>query len=199
MKEKRANQQEKLLRAASELVAEGGVSALRTREIAKRAQVSVGTLHYCFATKAELLQALYRYLLAQFRRSTEHLEHDDKDIRSTLDGQARLRLHLLRSQDTVYLAWRAFAREAWTDPVVAQIVKAHFSEQRSRFEAILADARRNGQLPSEPVIPDSLSAAMIVGLYEGLTVQWTLSPGCLDPDDYVQGLHKLLGLCGPEE
>ncbi|MDR3709140.1 MAG: TetR/AcrR family transcriptional regulator [Capsulimonadaceae bacterium] len=192
--EKRENQKENLLRAACELVAENGIAPLRTRDIAKRAGLSHGTLHYCFATKEELLKALYQYIRSEFRHATEHLEHEDPQLRESLEGQARLRLHLLHSPDTLFLAWRAFTREAWTEPLVGQIVKAHYAEQRKRFEAILARGRAGGALPATPSIPDSVTAAMILSFYEGLTVQWTLDPESVDPDAYVQGLHKLLGL-----
>jgi AcrR family transcriptional regulator len=174
--EKRENQQEKLLRAAYELVAENGVATLRTRDIAKRAGLSHGTLHYCFATKDELLKALYEFILAEFRRTTKHLEENDKNIRENLEGLARLRLHFLRSQD--------------------KIMKSHYAEQRMRFETILARGRADGSLPSNPPIPDSMTATMIVSLFEGLTVQWTIDQDCVDPDEYVQALRKLLGLSG---
>jgi AcrR family transcriptional regulator len=197
MKEKRENQQENLLRASCELVAEHGIAALRTRDIARKAGVSVGTLHYCFATKDVLVKALYVFIQQEFHRATEHLEVDDRNIRESLDGQARLRLHLLRSQDTLFRAWRAFIRESWTEPLARQIVKAHYAEQRARFESILARGRADGSLPSAPPIPDTVTAAMIVSLFEGLTVQWTLDRECLEPEEYVQALHKLLGLqCG---
>jgi AcrR family transcriptional regulator len=194
MKEKREAQQEKLLWAACELAAESGIAALRTRSIAARAGVCVGTLHYCFATKNELLKALYVFILAQVRLATEHLEVEDPNLRETLEGQCRLRLHLLRSQDTVFLAWRAFGREAWTEPLVGEIMKAHYAEQRSRFEMILARGRADGSLPAAAALPDSLTAAMIISLFEGLSVQWTLDGDCIDPGEYAQGLRKLLGL-----
>jgi AcrR family transcriptional regulator len=180
MKEKRENQKENLVRAACDL--------------ARRAGVSVGTLHYCFATKGELLKALYDFIRTEFRASTEHFESGEQNVLDTLEGQARVRLHLLRSQDTVYQAWRAFFREAWTDPLVAQIVRAHFTEQRGRIEQVLAAGRANGSLPKASNVPDSVTAGLIIGFYEGLAVQWSLDPDCIDPDVYVQGLHQLLGV-----
>jgi len=195
IKEKRENQQDKLLRAACDLAAENGIAALRTRDIATRAGVSVGTLHYCFATKDELLKALYRFILAEFGRATEHLNDKNENIRETLEGQARLRLHILRSQDNLFLAWRAFTREAWTEPLVRHIVSAHYAEQRARFEGILARGRADGSLPpSSHALSDSLTAAMIISLYEGLTVQWTLDPTSIDPEAYVNALLRVLGL-----
>jgi AcrR family transcriptional regulator len=198
MKEKRENQREKLVAAACELAAQSGIAALRTRDIAKKAGVSVGTLHYCFATKDELLQSLYEFIIDQFQNATEHLAGKDRSIREDLIGQARLRLHLLRSQDTVYLAWRAFTREAWTEPSVAHIMRAHYAEQRARFEKILARGRKDGSLPPEPLIPDSITAALIVSFYEGLTVQWSMDRDKIDPEEFVAGLHKLLGWKTPE-
>jgi AcrR family transcriptional regulator len=191
--ETREHQQEKLLRAACELVAEKGVAALRTRDIASRAGVGVGTLHYCFATKHELLKELYLYIFAEFRRATEHSESSYDSTRETLEGQSELRLHFLRSDDTVQQAWRAFTREAWTNPNVRQIVADHYTQQRERFERIIARRRADGDLAGV-TIPDSVLAAMMLSLFDGLSSQWRLDPSSVEPEEYVRAIHQLLGL-----
>ena len=51
-----------LLKAAAEIVAEQGLEATPTSQVAKRAGVAEGTLFRYFATKDELLNELYIYL-----------------------------------------------------------------------------------------------------------------------------------------
>jgi len=199
MKEKRENQQHKLLHAACELVAENGVSALRTRDIAAKAGVCVGTLHYCFATKEELLTALYAHIRSEFRRYTDHLELDGQPLRETLDGQVRLRLFLLQSQQMVHLAWRAFMRESSTNPLVREIMRSHYEEQRVRFEQILERGQADGSLPIVPGASNSVMAAVIVSLFEGLNLQWRLDPSAIDLYEYVRSLYRFLGCPMPAE
>ena len=199
MKEKREHQQEKLLLAACELVAENGIAALRTRDIASKTGVCVGTLHYCFATKDELLKALYLLIRAEFRQAAEEVNIAGGAVLESIEGQSIGRIHLLRSQSVVFRAWRAFIREAWTNPLICQIVKEHYDEQRVRIARMLTIARANGSLPPSSPVSDKVTAAMIVSLYEGLTIQWTLDPDSVNPEEYAQGMHRLLGFAIGDE
>lgn len=57
-REEAAGNSEALLRAARELLAEGGASALDVRQVARRAGVGVGTVYRRYGDKAGLLAAL---------------------------------------------------------------------------------------------------------------------------------------------
>lgn len=56
-----ADRRSQLVRAALEVVSNEGVARATTRRIAEVADMSAASLHYCFATKEELLQAAFEY------------------------------------------------------------------------------------------------------------------------------------------
>ena len=65
----RLSTRERILRATLEVVAEGGVAAVRNALVADRAGVSPGSLTYCFSSQAEYLrEALLLYVREEVER-----------------------------------------------------------------------------------------------------------------------------------
>ncbi|HEY9841748.1 MAG: TetR/AcrR family transcriptional regulator [Candidatus Sericytochromatia bacterium] len=65
MKEKDPNKIPAIFQATLELVGETGLAGLKMAAIAKKAHIASGTLYLYFASKEELLNALYRHLKSQ--------------------------------------------------------------------------------------------------------------------------------------
>lgn len=61
-----------LIEAAVEVVAEKGIASTTTRKIADRAGVPLGSLHYWFASKTELMNAVTTHVMGQLRNATAH-------------------------------------------------------------------------------------------------------------------------------
>lgn len=56
-----------LVRATYELIAEGGLEELRTRDVAARVGINIATLHYYFDTKETLVAAVVDHMMELFR------------------------------------------------------------------------------------------------------------------------------------
>ncbi|MBV9851196.1 MAG: TetR family transcriptional regulator [Armatimonadetes bacterium] len=194
MSGKRKEQSERLLQAAYDLVAEVGVSGLRTRDIAERAGVNLATVHYCFESKEALLLALYHFILDQFRQDSQALLAQGETPAEQVAAQTRLRTHFLQDQPVSVRVWRAFTGEAWTNATVREIVRGHLAEQRERLAAILAEGRRRGDFPALPTADDRLAASLLMSLYDGLMFQWAMDPGAFAVEDYAHAIHAWLGL-----
>lgn len=136
---------EALLDAASSLVVEGGLGAVTTREVARRAGMPTGTLYQYFADRDALVAALL-----------------DRDT-ATMDAEVARRLALLADEDhagveslvrAVLDAFRAayVAHPAFTalwmrgrpDPVVAAYAREH---DRRVAATLVAYARDAGLVP----------------------------------------------------
>src|SRR5690606_40934082 len=63
-----AERREQILRAACEVVSDKGYKALRVTDVAKRAKISTGSVHYYFETKRDLVHAAFEW---NFARSLE--------------------------------------------------------------------------------------------------------------------------------
>jgi AcrR family transcriptional regulator len=198
MSEKRKEQSQKLLQAAYDRVAEVGVSGLRTRDIAERAGVNLATVHYCFESKEALLRALFRFILDKFRQDSQTMLTPQDSPADQVRMQTQKLTHFLREMPASVQVWRAFTGEAWTNPIVRDIVREHMAERRERLAHLMVAGRRQEAFPGLPTTNDSLAASLLIALYDGLLLQWALDPEAFAPEDFAQAVHTWLGLASQD-
>ncbi|MDI3259625.1 MAG: TetR/AcrR family transcriptional regulator [Sinobacteraceae bacterium] len=158
MQERLANNRERILAAARELVASGGFREAQISAIAAQAGVSTGMIYRYFPSKSELF---IEVLTAAVKHEIEILERIRKG-----SGSARERL---------YTAIESFTRRALTGPNLAYAFIAEPAEPEvdtarirarkqlsSVFKAILQEGIARGEFPPQDV---DASAACIVGAY----------------------------------
>lgn len=163
-----AERREQILRAACEVVSEKGFKALRVTDVAKRAKISTGSVHYYFETKRDLMHAAFEW---NFTRSLERR----KSILNR-HPNARARLHAfvdsyLPRDDETSAAWRVWAEtwvEALHDPDLRELNERIYGEWR----AIIAEIIRVGQAEGLMVQGDPvLLANALVSMIDGLAIQ----------------------------
>ena len=150
---------ERLLRAARELIEEGGYGAATVVAIAERAGVAAGTLYRHFPSKEELFVELFRSVCdrevtaMQAAASGMPAGSSHVDVLVTV-----LSTFAARALRRPRLAWALIAEPV--DP----LVDAERLPYRSRYSALTADALRAGieagELPAQNV---ELTAAALVG------------------------------------
>ncbi len=77
--EQRAEQRQRIRRAASELHQEGGLRAVTVRAVAARAGVSTGLLYSYFANLSDLMRSLWQVPIAELGRSLAAVEQAEAD------------------------------------------------------------------------------------------------------------------------
>ncbi len=84
---------EAILRAATELVAEGGAESLKMSEVAARAEISIGSLYQYFPDKTALIHTLVERMLTDVGEGVKRLFAEvksladlDQAIERTVDG-----------------------------------------------------------------------------------------------------------------
>jgi AcrR family transcriptional regulator len=181
---------ERLLRAARELIEEGGYGAATVAAIATRAGVAAGTLYRHFASKEELFVELFR---AVCDREVEAMQsaaaampadapHVDR-LESVLATFARRALRRPR------LAWALIAEPV--DP----LVDAERLIYRERYRELTARALRAaiaaGELPAQD--PELTAAALVGACGEALVgpLSPLAGPG-LDPEPILLALRTFV-------
>src|SRR5947209_1794293 len=149
---------QRLLRAAQELIEEGGYAAASVAAIAERAGVAAGTLYRHFESKEELFVELFRSVCAREERAMRAAAQNasfDGAVRRLEDVLATFAERALRNPR---LAWALIAEPV--DP----LVDAERLAYRERYAALIAEELRagiaTGQLPDQSV---ELTAAALVG------------------------------------
>jgi AcrR family transcriptional regulator len=150
---------ERLLRAAQELIEDGGYSAASVAAIAERAGVAAGTLYRHFDSKERLFVELFRAVCSREERA---MRAAAGAMPASAGAVARLEEVLAtfaeRALRNPRLAWALIAEPV--DP----LVDAERLAYRERYATIVAEALRAGiaagELPEQDV---ELTAAALVG------------------------------------
>ena len=149
---------QRLLRAAQELIEEGGYAAASVAAIAERAGVAAGTLYRHFESKEQLFVELFRSVCAREERAMRAAAQNassDGAVRRLEDVLATFAERALRNPR---LAWALIAEPV--DP----LVDAERLAYRERYAALIAEGLRAGiragELPEQNV---ELTAAALVG------------------------------------
>jgi AcrR family transcriptional regulator len=150
---------ERLLRAAQELIEEGGYGAATVAAIAERAGVAAGTLYRHFSSKEELFVEVFRSVcdreVEAMRAAASAMPEGSMHVDVLVKVLSTFAARALRRPR---LAWALIAEPV--DP----LVDAERLAYRERYRALTADALRAGvdagELPRQNV---ELTAAALVG------------------------------------
>lgn len=176
---------ERLLDAARELLAEGGYAAASVTALAERAGVATGSVYNHFASKQELLAAVFRHVAGH------ELSAVQEAVRAGTGAAERLRAlvevfsrRALRAPRT---AWALLAEPV--DPLVEQERLTYRRGYHALAESVVAAGVAAGELPPQDT---RLSAAAVIGAV-GEALLGPLSPvgERADPEPVVAGLTEL--------
>lgn len=134
-----------LVRVASRLIAENGIEALRTRDIAAAAKINIATLHYHFPTKEALVQAVVADLIDQFRSASPPKQDPGQSALQLLRLEmqdVRTRLVSAQQQLTVLTELAIRARR---DPAMAEILRRMDNGWHGQLTEILQRGKKNGE------------------------------------------------------
>jgi AcrR family transcriptional regulator len=150
---------ERLLRAARELIEEGGYGAATVIAIAERAGVAAGTLYRHFGSKEELFVEVFRVVCNREVRAMEAAAASLPPDAPLVDRlETVLATFAERALRRPRLAWALIAEPV--DPLVDVERLAY----RERYSAMIAETLRraiaSGELPQQNV---ELTAAALVG------------------------------------
>jgi AcrR family transcriptional regulator len=165
-----AARRERVVRAALELGAEGGYEAVQMRDVARRAEVALGTIYRYFPSKDALLLAVMVEWLGELeRRVTRHPPTGD----TTVD----------RIMDVLTRALRAMDR----DPrLTAAVIGAMTAGDPASVEAINEVTRAMGRImqaafPSDVDPELEAAAARVLGhVWWSATISWANGMGDID-------------------
>ncbi|MFE7426174.1 MULTISPECIES: TetR/AcrR family transcriptional regulator [unclassified Streptomyces] len=176
---------ERLLDAARELLAEGGYAAASVSALADRAGVATGSVYNHFASKQELLAAVFRHVagheLSAVREAVEAGTGAAGQLRALVEVFSRRALRTPRT------AWALLAEPV--DPLVEQERLAYRRDYHALAESVVAAGVATGELPEQNA---RLSAAAVIGAV-GEALLGPLSPvgGRTDPEPVVTGITAL--------
>lgn len=178
-----------LIEAASRVIAREGIHRATTRRIAEEAGVPPGLVHYWFAGKEELIEAVIKDTLSPIEIAVAGAGEADGAV--DLLGRLRAVLAHLQSDDRGReIAMYEMTTFALRRPGLAHVAKRQYASYREiAAEAATEVAADQGSpLPVAPSVLGTLVAALVDGLF----LAWLADPEGTDVDATLQLLDALL-------
>jgi AcrR family transcriptional regulator len=177
---RRAEVREGIVRAARDLIAQGGYAEARVAAVAKRAGVATGTVYRYFPSKAELFAEVFRR--ASQREVDAMAEATVADGRPAAERAATAaEMWARRALRARRLAYSLLAEPV--DPLVEAERLAFRRAYRDVVAALIADGVAAGELPRQD--PEITAAALVGALGEALVGPLSPAGGEVDPDVLV--------------
>jgi TetR/AcrR family transcriptional repressor of nem operon len=154
----------RILDVAERLVQVRGFNGFSYADIAAELKITKAALHYHFAGKADLGEALIARYAARFAEALAELDVVDGDARAKLDAYAGLYLKVLRNR-TMCLCGMLAAEYQTLPPPMRDAVVRFFDQNEIWLERVLESGREAGRLRFAGSARDT--ARMIVGGLEG--------------------------------
>ncbi|WP_228990194.1 TetR/AcrR family transcriptional regulator [Streptomyces sp. DH8] len=174
--------------AVCRLADERGLEGVTLRDVAARAQVSMGAVQRCFRTKEEMLV----FALGQIgerigERAQARLLRSPAQSAGTALGHAAAEISLLREEHRAEArVWLAFAAQAAVSTTLAETLKANYAPLQEAFARLISEAAADRAAPLDP----HLEARTLLALADGLTVHVLI--GHLAPHEAHDVLHAHL-------
>jgi AcrR family transcriptional regulator len=173
-----AERREQILQATCEVIGELGMHEMRLADVARRAGVSSGTVHYYFDTKRAVLVAAFEYNYGRSLTRRRALLDADQPPLALLE---QLVDSYLPREESTLVAWRVWAElwaEAMRDDEFQAVNERLYEEWRQLVVEIIARAQAEGSVRAGD--PAEL-ANMLVAMVDGLAIQVLAHSARMDP------------------
>ncbi|MBV9615171.1 MAG: TetR/AcrR family transcriptional regulator [Ktedonobacteraceae bacterium] len=188
---------ERIIAAATKMLAEKGYEATTLREISREAQAGPGLVHYYFGGKDALLVEVLQGAGQQFRQRMEHLVQNLPGGLSLDAFLAQLYERVDLEPEVYRLRYESFSL-GLHNPVIEPKVRERLAQRREEIGSVMAKVLENmektEQVKRFSLDPTAL-AALLLAAFDGLALQKIMDSTFDLETAYsllAQALHALL-------
>ncbi|MFD0279305.1 TetR/AcrR family transcriptional regulator [Kitasatospora sp. NPDC127111] len=180
----------RIAEAVCRLADEHGLEGVTLRDVAARAQVSMGAVQRCFRTKEEMLAFTLGHIGERItERVRARVDRSPAQSAATTLGHALTEVALLREEHRAEArVWLAFVAQAAVSTPLADLLKANYAALHEAFTRLIREACE-GTAGGAPVDPRR-EADTLLALADGLTTHVLI--GRLTPHEAQHLLHTHL-------
>ncbi|HLZ63941.1 MAG TPA: TetR/AcrR family transcriptional regulator [Ktedonosporobacter sp.] len=198
--EEQQKTRERIIAAASKVLAEKGYDATTLREISREAQAAPGLVHYYFGGKDQLLVEALQAAGRQFHQRMQHLVQQVSADQALDAVLTQLSERVGQEAEVYRLRYESFSL-GLHNPVIAPGVRERLAQRREEIGEVMAKILEHPQRP-EAAKPSSLDptilAALLLSLFDGLALQKLLDPTFDLDASYDLLAHMLHRLFSPD-
>ena len=179
---------EQIVHALFECLAEKGHESVTVKDIAKKAGLHYGVIHYYFKSKDDIVTAMSEFIVSRYGQ----LLSNEIDSAGTATDRLRAALDFLVDEfifnpglNRVFynLVQMAFENET---------IRVALREQLRIYRRLIEETVQAGIESGEFEGNASETARLMVALVEGTALQWTIEPKALDRDEVHASILKTI-------
>lgn len=187
----RVERRRSLVLAAYQLIAEKGFEQLRTRDVASRARVNIATLHYYFATKEELIQAVVDHLLLEFSTNfSDNPKFDDSDPLSQVRAMFLMTYNRFRARPDMFIVLSELVLRSLRDTSLKPVLRQLDEGWNAYIQYLIVNGIHQGTFCKE--IDPQFVATQLIMLIKGFFFHQITSPENTDIDQLLKNIEHLL-------
>lgn len=183
---------EELVEAAIRVIARDGIAAATTRRIADEAGVPLGTVHYWFDDKNDLLEDVVKEVVGRLEKAIDEASPADgaapPDLRAALEGAWRV---VVEDDPGAQLGLYELTTLALRTPAMRDLARRQYESYRATAARGLAPVL--GELDAERA---AALAELVAVTFDGLCLAWLADPEGARPDAVLDLLAELVGGLG---
>ncbi|MEU9304516.1 TetR/AcrR family transcriptional regulator [Streptomyces sp. NPDC048269] len=176
--------------AVCHLADERGLEGVTLRDVAARAEVSMGAVQRCFRTKEEMLVFALGHIGARIgERVRARLVSSPAQSAASALGHAATEIALLREENRAEArVWLAFVAQAAVSKALAETLKVNYAALQDTFARLISEAGAGAGRAAS--LDAHHEARTLLALADGLTAQVLI--GHLTPQEAQDVLHAHL-------
>jgi AcrR family transcriptional regulator len=181
-----------ILHAAIDTIATEKISGTNLRDIAARAGISQGTLHYYFPSKIGLYQAVLEYMSNYFVKQREKMLMDSnlkpRDKLNVFFAQMGEVIHEKNFLLVFYDFWVQGAGKA-KDLEIQEMIQKIYDRWRGDIDKVVLEGVAQGKFDSKHA---KLIPHLMVSLMEGAALQAMIDSEVMDLDAYFKSANQFI-------
>jgi AcrR family transcriptional regulator len=171
--EEQQHTKERIIAAASKVLAEKGYDATTLREISREAQAAPGLVHYYFGGKDALLVEALQAAGGQFHQRMERLIQQVPADQS-LDVFLKQLSERVEQEAEIYrLRYESFSL-GLHNPIIAPAVRERLAQRREEIGSVMATVMENLEKTAgvkHSALEPTVLAALLLSVFDGLALQ----------------------------
>jgi AcrR family transcriptional regulator len=180
---------ERIIAAASKVLAEKGYEATTLREISREAQAAPGLVHYYFGGKDELLVEVLQAAGRRFHQRMERLVQQVPVEQSLEAALTQLYERVDLEPDVYRLRYESFSL-GLHNPLIKPRVRERLAQRRNELGSVIAKVLENMERTDgakSSSLDPTLLAALLLSIFDGLALQ-----KIMDPTFDLEAAYRLL-------
>jgi len=175
-----------IINALFRCLADKGHESVTVKDIAKKANLHYGVIHYYFKSKDDIVSALSESIVTKYDRllveHTQSARSASEKVEAALDFLVDEFIFNRRLNRVFY----NLVQMAFEHKTVRSALRKQLRAYRNRIAEVVEDGIQNGEFASHDAAE---SARLMVALIEGMALQWVIEPKALNRDE----VRKLIG------